>query len=74
MSYCIAEVRARMGDAARALRWLQITVDAGWPQYPMMARDKMLDPVRNDPAVAGFLASLKTTWESNKSEFGDEDR
>jgi TolB-like protein/Tfp pilus assembly protein PilF len=73
-SYGIAEVRARMGDASRAVHWLKITVDAGWPQYPMMARDHMLDPVRNDPAVAKFLASLKTTWENNKSEFGHEDQ
>jgi hypothetical protein len=72
-TYGIAQVRARIGDAARALHWLQITVDTGWPQYPMMARDHMLDPVRNDPAVAKFLASLKTIWENNKSEFGNED-
>lgn len=74
LSYGIAQVRARMGDAPRALRWLQITVDAGWPQYPMMARDRMLDPVRNDPAVAKFLASLKRTWEDNVREFGNADQ
>jgi hypothetical protein len=39
----------------------------------MMARDHMLDPVPNDPAVAKFLASLKTVWENNKSEFGNEE-
>ena len=72
-SYGIAQVRARMGDAPRALHWLQITVDTGWPQYPMMARDHMLDPVRNHPAVAKFLASLKKTWENNVREFGNED-
>jgi len=72
LSYGIAQVRARMGEAARALHWLQVTVDTGWPQYPMMARDNMLDPVRNDPAVAKFLASLKTTWENYQSEFGNE--
>lgn len=71
-TYGIAQVRARMGDASRALHWLELTVDTGWPQYPMMARDHMLEPVRNDPSVAKFLATLKATWESNKSEFGDE--
>jgi serine/threonine protein kinase len=70
ISYSIAQVRARIGDAPRALRWLQITTDAGWPNYPMMARDRMLDPVRNDPAVAKFLASLKETWENSLREFG----
>jgi hypothetical protein len=49
MSYGIAQVHARMGDAAKDLHWLQMTVDAGWPQYPMMARDRMLDPVRKTP-------------------------
>jgi hypothetical protein len=73
ISYGIAQVRARLGDAPRALRWLQITVDAGWPQYPMMARDHMLDRVRHDPGVAEFLASLKKTWENNQREFGEED-
>jgi serine/threonine protein kinase len=71
VSYGLAQVRARMGDAPRALHWLQITVDAGWPNYLMMARDHMLDPVRKDPAIAKFLASLKKTWENNVREFGD---
>ena len=74
ISYGIAQVRARMGDASRALRWLQISVDAGWPNYPMMDRDHMLDPVRHDPAVAKFLDSLKKTWESNMREFGNEEQ
>jgi TolB-like protein len=73
-AYGIAQVRARMGDAPRTLHWLQITVDTGWPQYPMMARDHMLDPVRDDPAIAKFLASLKTTWENYQSEFGNENQ
>ncbi len=74
ITYGIARVRARLGDAARALHWLQITADSGWPAYPMMARDHMLDPIRNDPAIAKFLASLKKTWENNRREFGTEDQ
>ncbi|MBM3812304.1 MAG: hypothetical protein FJW20_11815 [Acidimicrobiia bacterium] len=73
-SYGIAQVRARLGDAPRALRWLQITVDTGWPSYLMMARDRMLDPVRNDPSVARFLAALKQTWENDAREFGEGDK
>ena len=70
ISYNIARVRARLGDAAEALHWLQITADSGWPQYPMMERDRMLDPVRRDPAVARFLAALKLTFENHEREFG----
>jgi hypothetical protein len=39
-----------------------------------MARDPMLARVRNDPAVAKFLDSLKKTWENNEREFGEEDQ
>ena len=71
-SYGIAQVRARLGDAPQAARWLQITADTGFPQHPMMERDRMLDPVRGDAAVAKVLASVKTTWETYKREFGNE--
>ena len=72
VTYGIAQVRALMGNAPRALHWLQVTVDSGFPNYLMMERDRMLDPVRNDPAVAKFLAGLKKTWENNQREFGTE--
>ena len=74
IAYGIARVRARLGDAAQALHWLQVTVDTGLPQYPMMERDRMLDPVRRDPGVAKMLAALKATWENNMREFGKEEQ
>jgi hypothetical protein len=74
VSYRIAEIRGRLGDGPRAAHWLQITADTGFPHYPMMERDRMLDPVRNHPAVAKVLASVKTTWEDYKREFGTEEQ
>jgi len=38
-----------------------------------MARDRMLDPVRKDTAVAKFLTSLQAVWERNRQEFGTEE-
>jgi hypothetical protein len=70
ITYGIARVRARLGDSPQALHWLQLTADTGWPQYPMMERDRMLDPVRRDPAIARFLAALKLTLENHQREFG----
>ena len=74
IAYGIAGVRARLGDAPEALHWLQLTVDNGWPDYPLMERDRMLDPVRRDPGVAKMLAALKATWENNMREFGKEEQ
>ena len=71
VAYGIARVRARLGDAAEAAHWLQITADTGFPQYPMMERDHMLDPVRKHPDVAMALGKIKARWEALRQEFGE---
>jgi len=37
--YAIASAYALMGNRADALKWLQRTVDDGFPCYPMFERD-----------------------------------
>ena len=74
ISYKIAQVHATLGNPQKAAEWLRITIDSGWPQYPMMQRDILLDPVRNHPAVAKVLESVKATWEKHMLEFGTEEK
>ena len=73
LTYSIAQVRGLLGDAPPAQHWRQLTAGTGFPQYPMMERDRMLDPVRRDPGVAKLLASVKNTWENFMREFGTEE-
>ena len=48
-----------LGHADRALAWLKNAAETGFPCYPWFERDKLLDPVRKDPAVQSFLDSMR---------------
>jgi len=50
-------------DAPASARWLQETVDWGFPCYPMFSTDTFLDPVRPSDPVREVLARLKSQWE-----------
>jgi eukaryotic-like serine/threonine-protein kinase len=62
-AYNIASAYALMGDHAAAVRWLRRTAEEGFPCYPLFAKDPTLDPLRNDPQFAHFMAELKQRWE-----------
>jgi predicted Zn-dependent protease len=53
--YYLARQFAYLGDAGRATRVLQETVDGGYFCYPQLASDPWLDPIRGD---AGFQRIL----------------
>jgi hypothetical protein len=52
------------------VKWLRITVNEGFPCYPLFARDSFLDPIRKDPAFLQFMAEMKTRWEGYQRQFG----
>ena len=65
--YAIASAYALMGNRADALKWLQRTVDDGFPCYPMFERDPNLHDLRQDPPFIAFMAKLKEQWEHYKA-------
>ncbi len=62
-AYNIATAYAVMKQAGPALRWLQQAADTGFPCYPVLERDRNLDPIREDPGFAGFLEKARKQWE-----------
>jgi hypothetical protein len=58
------------GRSEAALKWLRVTVQEGFPCYPLFARDSMLDRIRKDPAFLQFMAEMKTRWEGYQRQFG----
>ena len=59
-TYTIARVYALGGKADDAARWLNETIDGGFPCYPLVASDTFLDPVRNAPAIQASLIRLRS--------------
>ena len=55
----LAAAWAQLGDPQASVRWMERAAASGFACYPWFARDPLLDPVRNDPAVIQLLERLR---------------
>jgi serine/threonine protein kinase/Flp pilus assembly protein TadD len=62
-SYNIASAYALMNEPRQAMKWLQVTADEGFPNYPLFQDDAQLDNLRRDPQFIAFMAQQKQLWE-----------
>jgi eukaryotic-like serine/threonine-protein kinase len=62
-SYNIASAYALMNEPQQAMKWLQVTADEGFPNYPLFRDDAQLDNLRKDPRFIAFMAQQKQQWE-----------
>jgi Tfp pilus assembly protein PilF len=69
VAYALGAAAAQLGRPAEAVKWLRSAADTGFPCYPWMARDSLLDPVRSDAAFQEFLASLRADYDRARTRF-----
>jgi TolB-like protein len=69
LTYNVARIYAMGGRVEAALKWLQVTAENGFPQYPLFQRDTYLDPIRNDPAFRKWLDGIRVQWEHYQGAF-----
>ncbi|MDX6382649.1 MAG: hypothetical protein QOK48_222, partial [Blastocatellia bacterium] len=69
LAYDIACVYALSGKHTEAVKWLRESAATGFPCYPLFARDRYLDPIRNAPDFVQFMTELKEQFEKYKREF-----
>jgi serine/threonine protein kinase/Flp pilus assembly protein TadD len=62
-SYNIASAYALMHQPEQAMKWLRVTVDEGFPNYPLFEGDTQLDNLRKDPEFIAFMSQQKQQWE-----------
>jgi serine/threonine protein kinase/Tfp pilus assembly protein PilF len=62
-SYNIASAHALMNQPEPAMKWLQVTAEEGFPNYPLFEGDANLDNLRKDPQFISFMAKMKQQWE-----------
>ena len=67
--YAFASIFALQGKSGEAVRWLRKTVETGWPDYPLFARDPNLARIRSSAGFAQFMAELKPRHEAMEREF-----
>ena len=63
-SYNIASAYALMHQPEPALKWLQVTAEEGFPNYPLFEGDKNLDNLRKDPGFIAFMEKQKQQWQT----------
>ena len=62
-AYNIASSYALMNRPDEAMRWLQVTADEGFPNYPLFEGDSQLTNLKKDPRFVAFMAQQKKQWE-----------
>jgi eukaryotic-like serine/threonine-protein kinase len=62
-SYNIASAYALMNETEQAMKWLQVTADEGFPNYPLFEGDAQLDNLKKDSRFIAFMAQQKQQWE-----------
>jgi tetratricopeptide (TPR) repeat protein/predicted Ser/Thr protein kinase len=62
-AYNIASSYALMNRPDEAMRWLQVTADEGFPNYPLFEGDTQLINLKKDPRFIAFMAQQKKQWE-----------
>jgi serine/threonine-protein kinase len=65
VAYSLGAAWAQLGDAAAAATWLKRAADTGWPCFPWMLRDPMLDPVRRSPEFVRLIEGLRQRYEQD---------
>ena len=65
--YGLGAAYAQLGDTARAIHWLRIAADTGFPCVPWFERDPWLEPLRRHPAYAELLAYVRTRRDASLS-------
>jgi len=58
VAYSLGAAWAQLGDVRASVKWLQQAADTGFPCYPWLMQDRLLDPVRSAPEFTALLDRL----------------
>jgi serine/threonine protein kinase/TolB-like protein len=63
VAYSLGAAWAELGDVGASVKWLQQAADTGFPCYPWLLQDKLLDPIRGDAEFTALLDQLRRRHE-----------
>ncbi len=62
-TYNVGAAYALMNDSGKAIEWLQVSAEDGFPCYSLFETDPNLNNIRQDPRFMALLSTLKQQWE-----------
>jgi tetratricopeptide (TPR) repeat protein len=69
VAYSLGNTWAQLGDVPATVKWLRHAADNGWPCYPWVLQDPLLDPVRRAPEFTALLDHLRQRHEADKKKY-----
>ena len=69
VAYGLGAASAQLGRRADAIKWLRTAAETGFPCYPWIDRDPLLDPIRSHPEVQSFLVALRTEYDRARTRY-----
>lgn len=69
VAYGLGAAEAQLGRKADAIKWLRAAADTGFPCYPWIDRDPLLEPIRSDPEFQAFRAGLRADYDRMRTRF-----
>ena len=67
--YEVARIYSILGDSDRAIHWMNVAIERGWPWYytTMGMTDPMLEAVRDDPRFIELMEAAKATLDTERA-------
>ena len=69
VAYSLGAAWAQLADVGASVKWLRQAADTGFPCYPWLLQDKLLDPVRGDAEFTALLDQLRRRHEEHAARY-----
>ena len=70
VAYSLGAAWAQLGNAGASVKWLQQAADTGFPCFPWLIRDSLLDPIRRTPEFTALVNRLRQRYEEDAARYG----
>ena len=67
VAFAVGVASSQLGRAAEGVKWLRTAAETGFPCYPWIVRDPLLDPIRSDPGFQAFLTELRADYDRTRT-------
>jgi tetratricopeptide (TPR) repeat protein len=69
VAYALGAAEAQLGHASEAVKWLRSSAETGFPCYPWIERDTLLNPIRSNPSFQTFETALRGDYERARTRY-----
>jgi serine/threonine protein kinase/TolB-like protein len=69
VAYSLGAAAAQLGHPNEAVNWLREAAETGFPCYPWLERDSLLDPIRAVPEFKTFATGLRADYDAARTRY-----